>query len=48
MQIESIDFNEFKPIIHDIVKEFLEEEKKENKKNCPRYPGYPFMSCLKG
>ncbi len=32
MQIESIDFNEFKPIIHDIVKEFLEEEKKKTKR----------------
>ncbi|GAB6888845.1 hypothetical protein JCM13304A_23450 [Desulfothermus okinawensis JCM 13304] len=37
MQIESIDFNEFKPIIHDIVKEFLEEEKRKQKE-LPEIP----------
>lgn len=31
MQVESIDFNEFKPIIYDIVKELLEEERNKQK-----------------
>lgn len=37
MDVESINFNEIKPIIYDIVKEFLEQEKRKEKE-VPEIP----------